>query len=142
MPDSDAVFVDTSGWIALLNADDGLHDQAALCLRQLAISTRRLTTTDWVLAETGNGLARTAARDRFVLAVERFLQSPHSRLVRIDPETFHQAVDLYAHVADKTWGLVDCASFVVMQHQGIREALTVDRHFSQAGFQCLLKADG
>jgi predicted nucleic acid-binding protein len=140
MSDSDAVFVDTSGWIALLNADDSLHDQAAQCLKELAASMRPLTTTDWVLAETGNGLARVAARDRFVLAVERFLQSGHSRLVRVSPEAFQRALDLYGRVADKTWGLVDCASFVVMQHEGIRDALTVDRHFQPAGFRCLLKA--
>ena len=34
---------------------------------------------------------------------------------------------------------VDCAIFVVMRDAGIHGALTVDRHFSQAGFQCLLE---
>lgn len=140
MPGNEAVFVDTSGWIALLSVDDILHGQAIDSLKELAASARPLVTTDWVLAETGNGLARLPARDKFVLAVERFMRSGHSQLVRISPETFRQALDLYAQVADKTWGLVDCASFVVMRHAGIHEALTVDRHFSQAGFQCLLEA--
>jgi predicted nucleic acid-binding protein len=39
---------------------------------------------------------------------------------------------------DKDWGLVDCASFAVMQDLGITEAFTDDRHFQQAGFRRLL----
>jgi len=138
MPESDAVLVDTSGWIALLNADDQLHAQATACLKALASAGRPLVTTEWILAETGNGLARVAARDRFVRAVELFLRSSSGRLLRIDPDTFDRALKLYGQVVDKTWGFVDCASFVVMQDAGIRDALTADRHFAQAGFHCLL----
>lgn len=46
---------------------------------------------------------------------------------------------LYAARLDKGWSLTDCISFVVMQQHGIREALTGDRHFAQAGFVALLK---
>jgi len=80
----DAVFFDTNGWIALLNADDHFHAQAAKHLRDFEAARRPLITTDWVLAETGNGLARVPPRTKFVLAVETFLASPNSRLVRVD----------------------------------------------------------
>jgi len=40
---------------------------------------------------------------------------------------------------DKNWSLVDCASFVVMQHRKIAEGFTSDHHFEQAGFSRLLK---
>ena len=49
-----------------------------------------------------------------------------------------RALKLYAERADKAWGLVDCASFIVMSEQRISEAFTTDRHFEQAGFRCLL----
>ena len=39
---------------------------------------------------------------------------------------------------DKEWPLTDCISFVVMQEQGLSEALTADHHFLQAGFKTLL----
>jgi hypothetical protein len=138
MPNAEAVFLDTGGWIALLNADDRYHAQAAQCLRDFEAARRPLITTDWVLAETGNSLARLAVRGKFVRAVQTFLESPDSRLVRVDAELFHDALLTYGRAADKSWGLVDCASFVVMGRQRVRDALAIDRHFLQAGFHCLL----
>ena len=41
---------------------------------------------------------------------------------------------MYEIHQDKTWGLVDCLSFVVMENQQISIALAFDRHFVQAGF--------
>jgi predicted nucleic acid-binding protein len=49
-----------------------------------------------------------------------------------------RAIDRYCHYTDKSWGLVDCASFLVMQDRGITEAFTSDQHFEQAGFKPLL----
>lgn len=43
------------------------------------------------------------------------------------------------HAPDKQWSLTDCLSFVVMQEQGLTEALTGDHHFEQVGFVALLK---
>jgi hypothetical protein len=40
---------------------------------------------------------------------------------------------------DKDWSLIDCISFVVMEEEGIQEALTADQHFEQAGFTALLR---
>lgn len=45
---------------------------------------------------------------------------------------------MYRDRADKEWGLIDCMSFVVMNDQGLTDALTADSHFSQAGFRVLL----
>jgi len=50
-----------------------------------------------------------------------------------------RAMKLYSERPDKEWGLTDCASFVVMEDRGIREALTADEHFQQAGFRALLR---
>ena len=50
-----------------------------------------------------------------------------------------RAVRLFSEREDKEWGLTDCVSFVVMNDRGIREALTADEHFHQAGFVSLLR---
>ena len=40
---------------------------------------------------------------------------------------------------DKDWSLTGCLSSVVMQDEGITQALTGDKHFEQVGFTALLK---
>ncbi|MBN1395038.1 MAG: type II toxin-antitoxin system VapC family toxin [Pirellulales bacterium] len=138
MPGRNAVFVDSSGWIALLNADDRWHSRALEEFRQVLKAGCPVFTTDWVFAESGNGLARTSARLKLPAAVEKFSASPTARLVRTDGGLFRDALDLYARATDKSWGLVDCASFVVMRRMHILDAFTTDRHFEQAGFRRLL----
>jgi predicted nucleic acid-binding protein len=39
---------------------------------------------------------------------------------------------------DKEWSFTDCASFGVMNEEGIEQALTGDHHFEQAGFRTVL----
>jgi uncharacterized protein len=55
-------------------------------------------------------------------------------LVSLTPELISAALRLYEKHKDKTWGLVDCVSFIVMQNRKIAVALAFDRHFVQAGF--------
>jgi uncharacterized protein len=139
---TDAVFLDSNGWVALLNKRDSLNVKADAVFLELGRARRPIVLTDWVLAETGNGLARTPARALFAEAAQKFLRSPQARVISISPVFMRRALTLYAERSDKTWGLVDCASFVVMAEHGITEAFTTDRHFEQAGFRCLLPMGG
>jgi hypothetical protein len=41
---------------------------------------------------------------------------------------------LFFRHGDKDFSFTDCTSFVVMRELRLREALTTDRHFAQAGF--------
>jgi len=54
-------------------------------------------------------------------------------------QLLNEGISLYAQRSDKEWTLTDCISFVVLQREGITEALTGDHHFEQAGFLALLK---
>lgn len=132
------VFLDTNGWLALLNASDSLHASAQRVWSDLGAARYEVFLTDLVVAETGNGLARTPARRNLRAALERVRTSAHARLVFVTAELLDAALGLYDQRSDKSWGLVDCASFVVMKEHGIREAFTNDRHFEQAGYRCLL----
>jgi predicted nucleic acid-binding protein len=60
-------------------------------------------------------------------------------LVPASSELFEAGLRLHAQRLDKEWSLTDCISFVVMEEQGISEALTGDHHFEQAGFHLLFK---
>jgi predicted nucleic acid-binding protein len=131
-------FLDTNGWIALLNSSDSLHSMADSVWARLLGQGYSILLTDWIIAETGNGLARTSARVHFVDAVELLRVSPRAHLLSVSPQLIENALDLYTSRSDKTWGLVDCASMLVMQEHGVDEVFTNDRHFEQAGFQRLL----
>ena len=54
-----SVFLDTVGLIALLNSDDEYHKNASEVFHQIGRAGRNVVTTSLVLAEVGNGLART-----------------------------------------------------------------------------------
>jgi len=36
-----------------------------------------------------------------------------------------------------TYSFTDCTNFAVMKAENLKKALSTDRHFAQAGFQCL-----
>jgi hypothetical protein len=132
------VFLDTNGWLALINASDQLHQRADAVWRDLGRRAYSIVLTDWVIAETGNGLARTRARERFSRVADGLMNDPRCKVVFITAALLRRALDLYLARGDKQWGLVDCSSFIVMTEEGIAEALTNDRHFDQAGFRPLL----
>lgn len=52
---------------------------------------------------------------------------------------FRRGLQLSNNRPEKEWSLTDCISFVVMKERRIKEALTGDHHFEQAGFVALLK---
>lgn len=129
-------FVDTGFFIALVSRRDQLHRRA------IALSTGlrgRLLTTEPVLLEVGNSLARASTRRLATLLLQSVRSNPNIEIVPLSPELFAQAIGLYTSRRDKEWGLTDCVSFVVMQQRGISEALAADQHFVQAGFHALLR---
>jgi predicted nucleic acid-binding protein len=135
---ADVIFLDTNGWLALLHSKDVKHCQAKERWHDIGSRRYHVVLTDWIIAETGNGLARTRIRHLFAEAVERIWSSSSVEVVRIDNQLLKRSIDYYRGHADKSWGLVDCASFIVMEDRGITEAFTSDRDFEQAGFVRLL----
>lgn len=135
---SSRVFVDTLFVIALINKRDQYHERAAELADQL--EGQSLLVTDAVLLEIGNALARNF-RQEAVEVIEEFFASEEVEIVRPDPDLFERAFDIYKRHQDKEWGLVDCASFVVMKEAAVSTALTFDQHFVQAGFAALMRDD-
>jgi predicted nucleic acid-binding protein len=128
------IFVDTGFVIGLINDQDEHHDEAkALAERYEGYP---FVTTDAVLLEVGNALAK-RFRTQGAEIIHYFLNSSDATVVHLNPLLFRRGLDLYESHDDKTWGLVDCVSFVVMREMEIEDALTFDRHFTQAGFRRL-----
>ncbi len=133
------LLVDTFYVQAVLNPNDAYHERAlALAPRvEAAIET---VITEAVLMEIGDALSdkdRAAAAD-FIRAC---YETPNMTVVPVTTALLSRAIDRYQGRPDKTWGLTDCLSFVVMEDLGLTLAATGDRHFRQAGFDALLAPD-
>lgn len=128
-------FIDTSFVVALVNKRDQYHAEALKLASQF--DQQSLITTDVILLEIGNALARNF-KDASIQIIEHFLTSDEVKIVPLNAQLFGRAFELYRSHADKTWGLIDCVSFVVMRDFGLTQSLTADRHFEQAGFTSLL----
>jgi predicted nucleic acid-binding protein len=105
------VFADTSYFIALIAPNDVAHRRALAFANQ----SLRLVTTAFVMTELAAYLSAPANRPLF----NRLLASVRSNsaidFVPATQHLFDQAAALYAARPDKSWSLVDCTSFVVMQ---------------------------
>ena len=125
------IFVDTSFLIALVNGKDQYHTQAQhLAERHLR---HYLITTDAVLLEIGNALAKTHKIETIEI-IRTLRNSPKTEVIAVNNELFEKGLDIYEKFSDKDWGLVDCLSFAVMWEREIFEVLTFDDDFKQAGF--------
>jgi uncharacterized protein len=131
----DERFVDTGYWLGILNTRDQYHQRALELSDQLV---GPFVTTEPVLFEVGNALARPPWRALAVAFFRNLEVDPTVEIIRPSFDLYTRAVSLYAARPDKSWGLTDCLSFVVMQDRGIREALSADHDFQQAGFRALL----
>jgi hypothetical protein len=130
-----AVFIDTSYFLALVNSRDKYHEAA----KEAAVTVAPpFVTSEAVLFELGNALARPPQRTLAVNALQQIRADPKIEIVHIDPDLFAQTIAFYRARPDKGWGLTDCASFVIMRQRGLIEALTADKHFAQAGYTPLL----
>ncbi len=129
-----AVFADTFFYQALLDSRDPAHAEA---LRQSKVG-RNIVTTEFILLELGNACARAEDHADFLALLAGIRASPRTRIIPLDSALLQRGLDLFGKRSDKNWSLTDCISFVVMQDEGVTEALTGDSHFEQAGFKALL----
>jgi uncharacterized protein len=133
------LFVDSSGFFALLAARDSKHALARRILKRAKADRRGLATTDYVLDETATLFK---ARGQSMLAeslLERIEASNFCFVHWTDPERFAIVRSFFLKHLDQAWSFTDCASFCAMKNLRLAEALTTDRHFEQAGFVALLK---
>ena len=125
----DLTFVDASGWIALVNANDTLHHQSVRLFQQRLNDGRGFVTSSVVLLEVGNWLSPVPLRRLASGLMERIEHSTRIQVVELTPELYRRGWQLYGERPDKDWGVIDCISFTIMQERNIVEALTGDRHF-------------
>lgn len=128
------VFVDTFFWLAMLNRHDLHHQQAVQMARPV-----RMVTTRAVQLEVMDAFSVPALRK---LAVQFWRETNDGKdllVIPLSDDLLSRAAAFFEKHSDKAWSMTDCISFVVMRERKIRDALTGDHHFEQAGFRILFK---
>jgi predicted nucleic acid-binding protein len=127
-----AVFVDTSGLLALLNPRDDNHPAAASTFARLRVRQAPLVSTSFVLVETYALLGRRFGLD----AVQQFREdfAPLVDVVWVDEPLHEAGLDLLLRRRARKLSLVDAVSFVTMRQRNIEAAFAFDPHFEKAGF--------
>jgi len=125
-----SLFVDSSGFLALLDRDDPAH--AGVLASFAAGRTETLRTHAYVVVET---LA--VARRRFgAAAAARLVDDvfPAVEVVAVDASLHDEAVRDLRRAVESSVSLVDRTSFAFMRREGIEQAIALDADFRTAGF--------
>ncbi len=128
-----SVFVDTSGFYAVLDADDPFHAAARTSFESAERERWLLVTTNYVVHETW---ALVQHRLGWT-AVEDFLDVmlPMCRVEFVDEALYLQTAQRCRQSRRRKLNLTDCVSFEMMRRPQLTEAIAKDEHFSENRIQ-------
>ncbi len=127
------VFVDTSGFYAILDATDPFHPSARDCFTRARADAWSMVTTSYVIHESWSLIqarlgweAVDAWRDRLV---------PRCEIVWVDKSLHALGEARCRQARERRLNLTDCVSIEVMRQRNIQEFIGQDEHFSRQGFR-------
>ena len=124
-----SVFIDTSAFLAVLDADDAHHSQASEIWHNLITQEETLVCSNYVLVE-----SFALIQNRLGMAAVNVFQNDILPMISVE---WLDGISAFITAGHRRLSLVDCTSFELMRRLGIQRAFTLDRHFSDQGFQCL-----
>ena len=137
-------FVDTWGWIALVNKKEEKNDIVIKKFYEI-IGTDKLYTSDYILDETITNLSNWIGFDKLKVFMENLdenIKSGDLNLLWVGKEIFYKAKEYRLTFNDKLEiSFTDLTSMALMKQNKITEIITEDSHFEQVGmkFNALFK---
>lgn len=129
------VLLDTSAIFAAARPRSDQHVEASAAYRTLLTGSRRLVTTDLIVAEL-HALSVARVHPRFGLdLVDRLLTSNRIEIVAAGMARLAAAADLLGQRPGRAYSLADAVSFVLMRELAISRAFTLDADFAAEGFE-------
>lgn len=126
------VFVDTSGFYAVLDKDDARHEDSRPAWERL-VRDANLFTTNYVLVETSALVQHRLGMS----ALRAFLNDvvPILDVAWVTEQQHRAAAEAVLAASRKKLSLVDCVSFQIMREHGVDSAFCFDAHFREQGFR-------
>ena len=131
-------FADSFFYMAILNPRDQCHERV---IAKAKLLDGFIVTTDAILLEIADAFCSPSDRERIGYFVRQLWTSSEIKVVELSRDLLQKGLSFFESRSDKEWTLTDCISFVVMEEEGIKEALTGDHHFEQAGFSILFPGE-
>ena len=128
------VFVDTSGFYALIDSDDRHHELADNVFGRAGREKWRLVTSNAVMFETHALLLNRLrpGREIALTFLDSISTDPY-QVVRASRADEQKAIEIIRAHRDKSYSLCDALSFVVMERLRIRDAISFDQDFRSYG---------
>ncbi len=129
------IFVDTSAFLAVLNADDDYYLPAKRLWEQLVTQGDQMVCNNYVLVET---LA--LLQHRFGMSAVRLFQAeilPILVVRWIDEEVHRRAISAMLAADRRQLSLVDCSCFETMREMGVMRVFSFDPDFGNYDFTVL-----
>ena len=127
------IFIDTSAFIALVDATDRNHRPAKRCYREIVQSKNSLISSNFVMCETLNYLRTRISYRVSIDFRESTCRSNILEVIAISLETEEEAYKIFKKYRDKDFSFTDCTSFALMKDKKIKKAFSFDHHFMQYG---------
>jgi predicted nucleic acid-binding protein len=123
--------------MALADAADPDHGTCCRARDQWLEGGGGFVSTDYIADETLTLIRVRLGLRAAVTWWDQVEQSTRLRWEWIDPARAEKARHWFFRWTDKDFSFTDCTSFVVMRELRLKQVLTTDRHFAQAGFAIL-----
>jgi predicted nucleic acid-binding protein len=127
------VFLDSSGYLALVNPHDAYFASAREAWTRLTEEHWRTFTTNFVIAEAHALFLVRLGRPHATAFLRQFANTS-TTIIRVRAADEERARATIFRYEDKDFSVTDATSFSVMERLGIQHALSFDRHFGQYGF--------
>jgi len=129
------IFIDTSAFLALIDAKDFFNARAKKCWGDLIGGDKIFITTNYVLTE-----SIALIQNRVGLPAIRFLKEdflPGIQIEWLGEEQHGAALETILIANRRNLSLVDCTSFEIMRRLGIKTVFSFDEHFREQGFNVI-----
>ena len=126
------IFIDTSAFLAVLNANDHFHRTAKQSWDEILASDSILFSSNYVILETTALLQHRFGVEAVRLFVSDIL--PIIEITWVDEAIHMQGTSALLVANRRNLSLVDCISFEIMRQIGLDAAFTLDVHFREQGF--------